>query len=70
MFDVDDDVGTSTIADLSVSSEDEEEKAKSNNVWEHAIDILFKLSPLHPDQKSLRQWVKHQDLDDMEQVYK
>ena len=49
MFDVDDDVGTSAIADLSVPSEDEEEEVQSNNVWEHAIDIIFKLSPLHLD---------------------
>ena len=69
MFDVDDDVGTSTIADLSVPSEVEEEEVKSNSVWEHAIDILFKLSPLHPDGKSLRKWVKHQNVDDMEQFY-
>ena len=58
MFDVDDDIGTSTFAELSVSSEDE-----------HAIDILFKLSPIHPDGKSLRKWVKHQTMDDMEQFY-
>ena len=32
LFDVDDDVGTSTITDLSVPSEDEEEEVKSNNV--------------------------------------
>ena len=63
------DVGTSTIADPSVSSEDEEEEVKSNNVWEHAIDILFKLSPLHHDGKSLREWVKHQNMDDMGQFY-
>ena len=48
LFDVDDDVGTSTIAGLSVPSEVEEEAVKPNNVWEHAIDIIFKLSPLHP----------------------
>ena len=54
LFDVDDNVGTSTIADLSVPSEDEEEEVISNNVWEHAIDILIKLFPLHPDGKSLR----------------
>ena len=66
LFDVDDDVGTSTSPDLSVPSEDEEEEVISNNVWEHAIDILFKLSPLHilfklsplhPEGKSLRKWV-------------
>ena len=69
VFDVDDDVGTSTIPDLSVSSEDEAEEVKSNNVWEHDIDILFKLSPLHPDGKSLRKWVKHQNMDDKELIY-
>ena len=69
LFDVDDDVQTSTIAVLSVPSEDEEEEVKSNNVWEHAIDIQFKLSPLHPDGKSLKNWVKHQNMDDIEQFY-
>ena len=52
LFDVDDDAGTPTILDLSVPSEDEEE-VTLNNAWEHAIDF-FKLSPLHPDRKSLR----------------
>ena len=65
LFNEDDDVGTSTIPDLSVPSEDEEDVI-SNSVWEHAIDILFKLSPLHPDGKTLRKWVKHQNMDDME----
>ena len=67
MFHVDDYVGTSNIADHSVPSEDEEEEVKSNYVWEHAIDILLKLSLLHPDRKSLRKWVKHQNIDDMGQ---
>ena len=44
LLDVDDDVGTSTIPDLSVPSEDEEEEVISKYVWEHIIDILFKLS--------------------------
>ena len=48
LFDEDDDVGTSTIPDLSLPSEDEEEEVKSNNVCKYAIDILFKLSLLHP----------------------
>ena len=65
LFDVDDDVGTSTISDLSVPSEEEEE-VKPNNVWEHAIDILFRFSPLYPDWKILRKWFKHQTMDDME----
>ena len=69
LFDVDDDVGTSTIPILSVPSEEEEEEVSSNNVWEHTTDISFKLSPLHPDGKSLRKWVKHQNMDDMERSF-
>ena len=69
LFDVDDAARTSAIADLSVPSEDEEEEVESNIVWEHAIDILFKLSPLHPDGKCLTKWAKHQNMDDMQQVY-
>ena len=68
-FAVDDNVGTSTIADLSVLSEDDEEEVKSNNVWEHVIDTLFKFSLLHPERKRFRKWVKHQTMDDMEQFY-
>ena len=68
-LDVDDDVGTSTIADLSVPSEDEEEECISNNVQEDAIDILFKLSLFHPNGKNRIKWVKHQNMDDMEQFY-
>ena len=52
-----------------VPSEDEEEEDSSNNVWEHAIDILFKTLPLHLDGKRLRKWFKHQNMDDMEMVY-
>ena len=55
--------------DLSVPSEDEEEEVKSNNILEHSIDILFKLSPLHPDGKILRKWFKHKNMDDMGQFY-
>ena len=69
LFDEDDDVGASTIPDLSLPSEDEEEEIKSNNVWEYAIDVLFKLSPLHPEGKSLRKWVKYQEMETMEQLY-
>ena len=67
MFDEEDDVGTSTIPDLSLNSEDEEEEVKSNYVWEYAIDILFQLSPLHAEAKSLRKWVTYQGMDTMEQ---
>ena len=69
LFDEGDDVGTSTIPDLSLPSEDEEEEVKSNNVWQYAIDVLFKLSPLHLEGKSLRKWVKYQDMETMEQFY-
>ena len=69
LFDEEDDVGTSTSPDLSLPSEDEEEKVKSNNVWEYAIYVLFKLSPLHPEGKSPRKWVKYQDMETMEQFY-
>ena len=65
LFDVDDDVGTSTITDLSLPSEDEE-GVKPNNVKEYAIYVLFKLSPLHPEGKCLRKRVKHQDMENME----
>ena len=67
LFDGEDEVGTSTIPDLSLPSEDEEKEAKSNNVSEYTIDVLFKLSPLHPEGKSLRKWVKYQDMETMEQ---
>ena len=69
LFDEEGDEGTSTIPDLSLPSEDEEEGAKSNNVWEYAIGELFKLSTLHPEGKSLRKWVKYQDMETMEQFY-
>ena len=68
-FDKEDDIGTSTIPDLSLSSEDEEEEVKSSNVWEYAIDVLFKLSPLHAEGKCLRKWVKHQDMENIEQCF-
>ena len=69
LFDEDDDVVTSTIPDLSLPSEDEEEEVMSNNVWEYAIDVLFKLSPLHPEGENLRKWVKYQDMETMEQFF-
>ena len=69
LFDEEDDVGTFTTPNLSLPSEDEEEEVKSNNVWEYAIDVLFKLCPLHPEKKSLRKWVKYQDMENMEQFY-
>ena len=48
LFDEEDDVGTSTIPDVFLPSEDEEKEVKPNNVWEYAIDVLFKLSTLNP----------------------
>ena len=65
LFDVDDDVQISTIPDLSLPSEEQE--VKPNSVWEYDIYVLFKLSPLHPEGKCLRKWVKHQDMENMEQ---
>ena len=56
LSDEEDDVGTSTIPDLSLPSEDEEEEVKSNHVWEYAIDVLFKLSPLHAEGKASGIW--------------
>ena len=37
LFDVDDDIGASTIPDLSVASEDDEEEVIPNNVWDHLL---------------------------------
>ena len=69
MFDEEDDVENSIIPDLSLPSEDEEEEVKFNGVWEYAINDLFQLLPLHAEGKSLRNWVKFQDMDTMEQFY-
>ena len=54
LLDDEDDVGTSTIPDLPLPSEDEEKEVKSNNVWEYAVNDLFKLSSLYDEEKSLR----------------
>ena len=67
LFDEEDDIGTSTIPDLSLPSEDDEEEVKFNTVWEYAINVLFQLSSLHPEGKTLRKWVIFQDMDTMEQ---
>ena len=67
LFDEEDDIGTSTIPDLSLPSEDDEEEVKFNTVWEYAINVLFQLSSLHPEGKSLRKWVIFQDMGTMEQ---
>ena len=66
LFDEDDDVGTSTIPDLSLPSEEEEE-VKSTYVWEYTIDVIYKLSSHHPEGKCLRKWFKYQDMETMEQ---
>ena len=58
--------GHPTIPDHSLPNEDEEEEVKSRNIWEHAIDILFKFLPLHPEGKWVRKWVQHQNMEDME----
>ena len=67
--DEEDDVGTPTIPDLSLPSQDEEEEVKSNTVGEYAINDLFKLSSLHAEGKCLRKWVKHQEMENIEQFF-
>ena len=67
LFDQDDEVGSSTTPDLSLPCVDEADEVKSINVWEYAIAVLFSLSPLHPEGKCLRKWVKYQDMETMEQ---
>ena len=62
LFDKDDEFGASTIPDLSMAT-------PLKNVWDHAIDILFKLSTVHPDRKSLQMWVKYRNTDSMEQPF-
>ena len=69
LFDDEDDTETSTIPDLSLPSEDDEEVVKSNSVWEYAIDVLFQLSPLHPEGKSLIKCVIFEDMDTMEEFF-
>ena len=63
LFDEEDDVGNSTIPDLSLPSEDEEEALKPDGVWEYAINDFFQLPPVHTEGKSLRCWVKFQHMD-------
>ena len=66
LFDEGDEMVTSTIPDFSVASEEEQETPLTN-VWDHAIDILFKLSTVHPDGENSQMWVKYQGIDSMEQ---
>ena len=56
VFDEDDDVGTSTIPDLSLPSKDEEEELKSNNGLEYTIDVLFKLPHSTLKEKVSESW--------------
>ena len=69
LFDEEDDAGNSTIPDLSLPSEDEGDDTTPNGIWEYAINDLLQLSPLHAERKSLRNWVKFQDMGNMEQFY-
>ena len=68
LLDEDDELGTTTILDFSVASEEEKEITLTT-IWDHAIDTLFKLSTVHPDGKSLQMWVKYQNMDSMEQFF-
>ena len=69
LFDEEDDVGVSTIHDLSIGNEEgeEEEEVTPTKVWDLVIDTLFKPSTAHVDGKNLRKWVQHQGMDTMEQ---
>ena len=68
LFDEDDDLGTSTIPDVSAASEEEKEMSLPGG-WDHAIDTLFKLSTVHSDGRSLNQWVHYQNMASMEQIF-
>ena len=65
--DEDDELGTSTIPDLSIASEEEETPLK--NAWDHATDTQFKPSTIHLEGKCLQTWVKYQTIDSMEQSF-
>ena len=65
LFDEADGVGNSTIPDLSLPSEDEEEEHTINNVWEYAINDLFQLFTSHVEGKSLRSWVHSEQMESM-----
>ena len=67
LFDEDDDIGTSTLPGLSIASD--EEAICLNDIWDHAIDTLFKLSTIHLDGKSLRKWVQYQNMDSVDQFF-
>ena len=69
LFDEEENVGTSSIPDLSLPSEDDEEEVISNNVWDYTINDLFKLSSQHAEGKSCRKWIKHQEMENIEQFY-
>ena len=52
LFEKEDDVGLSTIHELSIANEEgEEEEVTPTKVWYHAIDTLFKLSTANVDRK-------------------
>ena len=68
LLDEDDELGTSTVPDLSVASEEEKEISLTT-VWDHAIDTLFKLSTIHPDGRSVKKLVQQQNIDSIEQVF-
>ena len=69
LFDEADAVGNSTIPDLSLPGEVDEEEHTIHNVWEYAINDLFQLSTSHVEGKSLRSWVHSQQMESMEQFY-
>ena len=63
LFDEADNVGNSTIPDLSLPSEVDEEEHTINNVWEYAVNDLFQLSTSHVEGKSLRSSIHSQQME-------
>ena len=62
LFDEGDDIGNSTIPDISLPIEDAN---NSKCVWEYAINDLLQLSLLHAEGKILRNWVRFQPMENI-----
>ena len=53
LLDEDDDQATSTLPDLSIEPEEQKDTSLTD-IWDHAIDTLFKPSAFHPDGRNLK----------------
>ena len=69
LFDEADNVGYSTIPDLSLQVKLMRKNIPSTNVWEYAINDLFQLSTSHVEGKSLRSGVHSQQMESIELFY-